>query len=148
MADIKSKQARSLNMAAIKSKDTKPELKLRKALWVRGYRFRKNYKELPGTPDIVLTKYKICIFVDSEYFHGKNFNSGYHSKKYKSLREQLEHSNHPEFWIQKIQNNMQHDEQINNELQGLGWKVIRFWSQDVIKNENECISRIEKAIWG
>ena len=70
MADIKSVEARSKNMSAIHSKDTKPEIVLRKALWNKGYRYRITLSTLPGKPDIVLTKYKICIFVDSEFFHG------------------------------------------------------------------------------
>lgn len=98
MADVLTTEQRKKNMQRIRSKDTKPEVVLRKALWHKGYRYRKNYKALPGKPDIVLTKQKICIFIDSEFFHGKDFESGYKSKKYSSLREQLEHSEHSEFW--------------------------------------------------
>lgn len=128
MADIKSAKARSKNMAAIHSKDTKAEVVLRKALWHKGYRYRKNVSSLPGKPDIVLAKYRVCIFVDSEFFHGKGFNGGYQSRKYTSLKEQLEHSNHPGFWLDKIQKNMSHDLKVNAELKGKGWKVLRFWS--------------------
>ena len=70
MADVLTKEQRHKNMQRIRSVDTKPEILLRKALWHRGYRYRKNYKELPGKPDIVIKKHKICIFVDSEFFHG------------------------------------------------------------------------------
>ena len=70
MDNLTSEQRRK-NMQHIKGRDTKPEIVLRRALWKKGYRYRKNYKDLPGKPDIVLTKYKICIFVDGEYFHGK-----------------------------------------------------------------------------
>ena len=146
MADIKTEQERSKNMSAIRGKDTKPELLLRKTLWKKGYRYRKNYRKLPGKPDIVLTKYHICIFVDSEFFHGKDFDSEYHSTKYSSLKEQLEHSNHSEFWLTKIQNNMKHDREVEAELNGLGWTVLRFWSKDVLKNTNDCVRVIQEAI--
>ena len=77
MTDVLTKEQRHKNMQHIRCENTKPEVLLRKALWRKGYRYRKNYKQLPGKPDIVLTKYRICIFVDSEFFHGKNFESGY-----------------------------------------------------------------------
>lgn len=146
MADIKSAKARSKNMAAIHSKDTKAEIVLRKALWHKGYRYRKNVNSLPGKPDIVLTKYRICIFVDSEFFHGKGFNGGYQSRKYTSLREQLEHSNHPGFWLEKIQNNMSRDLKVNAELKGKGWKVLRFWSKDVLDDTGRCVQTIEETV--
>lgn len=133
-------------MSRIKGADTKPEIALRKLLWHNGYRYRKNYKGLPGKPDIVLTKYRICIFVDSEFFHGKGFDSGYESKKYSSLREQLEHSNNSEFWLSKIQKNIDRDCRVNTELSGLGWTVIRFWSKDVLNKPVECLRIIEEAI--
>ena len=146
MADIKSAKARSQNMAAIHSKDTKAEIVLRKALWNKGYRYRKNVNSLPGKPDIVLTRYRICIFVDSEFFHGKGFNGGYQSRKYTSLREQLEHSNHPGFWLDKIQNNMSRDLKVNAELKGKGWKVLRFWSRDVLGDTGRCVQTIEETV--
>ena len=83
-------EQRHKNMSSIKSKDTSIELVLRKALWNKGIRYRKNYKELPGTPDIVLTKYKIAIFCDSEFFHGKDW---------EVLRPKLEIGKNPDFWI-------------------------------------------------
>ena len=82
----------SNNMRKIHSKDTSIELLLRKALWHKGYRYRKNYKALPGSPDIVLTKYKIAIFCDSEFFHGKDW---------EILKLRLEKGKNPDFWIKK-----------------------------------------------
>ena len=146
MADVLTKEQRHKNMAHIRAKDTKPEVLLRKALWKRSYRYRKNWKKLPGKPDIVLTKYHICVVVDSEFVHGKGFNSGYESRKYKSLKEQLEHSSNSEFWLEKIQKNMQRDRQINAELRNMGWQVLRFWSKDVIKDPDECIDSIQAVI--
>lgn len=144
--DILTPEQRHKNMQQIRSKDTKPEIVLRKALWHKGYRYRKNYKLLPGKPDIVLTKQKICIFVDSEFFHGKGFMSGYESKKYNSLREQLEHSTRPEFWLNKIQLNMQRDLEIDTKLYGLGWSVLHFWSKDVLRHTENCVQAVEEMI--
>lgn len=147
MADVLTKEQRHKNMTRIRAKDTKPEIVLRKALWKRGYRYRKNRKNLPGKPDIVLTKNKICIFVDSEFFHGKGFEGGYESRKYGSLKEQLEHSSNSEFWLEKIQRNMERDRKVDVMLKGLGWEVLRFWSRDVLKNTDECIRTIEEAVF-
>lgn len=114
--DRLTKEQRHKNMKNIRSKDTSIELKLRKELWRRGYRYRKNYTELPGKPDIVLTKYKIAIFCDSEFFHGKDW---------EVLKPQLEKGKNADFWIEKISKNQQHDDDINKQLQFLGWTVIQ-----------------------
>ena len=98
----------------------------------------KNMKNIHGTD----TKPEI----DSEFFHGKGYYGYYESNKYSSLKEQLEHSNHSEFWLNKITHNMEHDEKINAELKGLGWTVIRFWSKDVIKDPEQCVRTIEEFI--
>ena len=147
MADVLTKEQRHKNMQNIRSKDTKPEVILRKALWHKGYRYRKNDKSLPGKPDIVLAKYKICIFVDSEFFHGKDFEKGYKSSKYGSLKEQLKHGVNSEFWMNKIQRNMERDIEVNAALHGLGWIVVRFWSKEVLDNIGECISTIEDVVF-
>lgn len=91
--DVLTKEQRHKNMSHIKGKDTDIEIKLRKILWGKGFRYRKNYKLLPGCPDIVLIKYKIAIFCDGEFFHGKNW---------EEQRERLKHSNNSQFWISKI----------------------------------------------
>ncbi len=146
MADVLTKEQRHKNMQRIRSVDTKPEVMLRKALWKKGYRYRKNYKLLPGKPDLVITKYKICVFVDSEFFHGKDYESGYKSSKYNSLKEQLEHSNNSEFWLSKIEKNMKRDRQVDIDLRSRGWVVIRFWSKDVINNLDDCITAIDELV--
>ena len=125
-------------MQHIRSKDTKIEGLLRKALWKKGYRFRKNYKELPGKPDIVFTKYKIAIFCDGEFFHGKDW---------EVLKPRLEKSNNSEYWISKISRNKERDDEINKKLLFLGWTVIRFWGNDIKKNTDECIRVIEETIF-
>lgn len=118
--DNLTKEQRHRNMKNIKSKDTKIEVRLRKALWAKGYRYRKNDKKLPGKPDIVLSKYKIVIFCDSEFFHGKDW---------EVLKPRLEKGTHPEYWVKKIENNRKRDEEINKELIYEGWTVVRFWGK-------------------
>ena len=90
MTDVLTKEQRRRNMQNIKNKDTKIEVILRKALWKKGYRYRKNVKDIPGHPDIVLTKYKIAIFCDSEFFHGKDW---------EVLKPRLEKGDNGQFWI-------------------------------------------------
>lgn len=138
MADVLTPEQRHRNMQHIRSKDTKIELKLRKALWEKGYRYRKNYKELPGCPDIVLTKYRIAIFCDGEFFHGKDWDV---------LKPRLEKSNNSEFWIKKILRNMERDDEIDKQLLFRDWTVIRFWGKDILKNTDECIRVIEETIY-
>lgn len=131
-------QQRQKNMKHIKAKDTAIEVILRKALWERGYRYRKNYKGLPGHPDIVLTKYKIVIFCDGEFFHGKDW---------EKLKVRLKKSNNSEYWIAKIVRNMERDEEVNIQLRTLGWSVLRFWGKDIKKDVNGCITTIEEKIF-
>lgn len=137
MADVLTKEQRHKNMQHIRSNDTKIEVLLRKALWEKGYRYRKNYKKLPGKPDIALTKYKIAIFCDGEFFHGKDW---------EVLRPRLEKSNNSEFWISKIARNRKRDDEVNKKLLFMGWTVIRFWGNDIKKYTDECVKVIEEAI--
>lgn len=137
MADVLTKAQRHKNMKNIHAKDTKIEVILRRALWEKGYRYRKNYKKIPGSPDIVLTKYKIAIFCDGEFFHGKDW---------EILKAKLEKSNNSEFWINKISHNRKHDDEINKRLLFEGWTVIRFWGEDIKKKTDECVKVIEEAI--
>lgn len=138
MADVLTKEQRKRNMQSIRSKDTKIEMILRKALWSRGIRYRKNYSKIPGKPDIAITKYKIAIFCDSEFFHGKDW---------EQLKPRLQKGDNGEFWVNKIGKNREHDEQVNKELAFMGWTVIRFWGNDIKKNTDECIKVIEEAIF-
>lgn len=146
--DVLTTEQRHKNMRSIKAENTRPEVLLRRLLWQEGIRYRKNWKVLPGKPDIAITKYKIAIFVDGEFWHGKAYNGGdYEGHKYHSLKEQLEHGNNTEFWKNKIERNMQRDLEVEAELNGLGWKVIRFWSKDVLGHPEECLSVIEETIF-
>ncbi len=138
MADVLTKEQRKKNMQHIRANDTTIEVRLRKALWEKGYRYRKNYKELPGKPDIALTKYKIAIFCDGEFFHGKDW---------EILKPRLEKSNNSEFWINKISRNRQRDDEVNKNLLFMGWTVIRFWGKDILQNTDECVKVIEETIF-
>lgn len=126
------------NMKAIKGKDTSIEVKLRKGLWKAGYRYRKNYRSIPGCPDIALTKYKIAIFCDGEFFHGKDW---------EVLKPRLQKGKNPEYWVNKIQRNMARDNEKDKQLLFLGWTVIHFWGKEILKNTDECIRVIEETIF-
>ena len=128
----------SKNMKKIRSKDTSIEIQLRKKLWHKGYRYRKNYKLLPGSPDIVLTKYKIAIFCDSEFFHGKDWNM---------LKLRLEKGTNPDYWIKKIERNQARDWENDAKLIFLDYTILHFWGKDILKHTDECIQAIEEAIW-
>lgn len=136
--DVLNKEQRHKAMSHIKSKDTRIELALRKELWSKGYRYRKNYKALPGTPDIVLTKYKIVIFCDGELFHGNNW---------EVLRPKLLKGNNPEYWVKKIERNMGRDRENDKKLLFMGWTVIRFWGNDILKKPEQCVKVIEEVIF-
>ena len=136
--DNLTKEQRHKNMVNIKGKNTSIELCLRKALWNKGIRYRKNYKKLPGKPDIAITKYKIAVFCDREFFHGKDC---------EVLKPRLEAGNNAEYWVPKISRNRERDEEVNKELLFLGWTVIRFWGKEIKKNTDECIKVIEETIF-
>lgn len=134
----RSKEQTHRIMSGVHSKDTSIEVKLRKALWKKGYRYRKNVKGLPGKPDIVLCKYKIAIFCDSEFWHGKDW---------EVLKPKLERGNNPDFWVNKIERNRERDNRVDKELLFLGWTVIRFWGIDILKKTDECVKVIEETIF-
>lgn len=133
--DIHTPEQRSKNMRAIKATGTIDEVRLAKALWSLGYRYRKNNKTVFGKPDITFKKYKLAIFVDSEFFHGKDWESEKHRIK-----------SNTEFWHKKIERNIQRDKQVNSYLIQNGWTVLRFWSKDVKKHLDECIEKIVSII--
>ena len=133
--DKLTKEQRRKNMQAVKNKDSKIEMILKSALWEKGIRYRKNYSKLIGKPDIVLTKYCIAVFVDSEFWHGYNWESKKHEIK-----------SNKEFWINKIENNIDRDIFVTNQLRNDGWIVLRFWGKEVINNFEKCIREIDEAI--
>lgn len=122
-------------MQAIRSKDTSIELRLRKALWERGIRYRKNYKKLIGKPDIAITKYRIAVFCDSDYWHGYDWEN--RNQRIKSNRE---------YWIPKIERNMARDQEVNEALERDGWTVLRFWEWQIKKQLDICVDEILAAV--
>ena len=119
---------RSKIMGKIRGKNTKPELAFRKGLYAKGYRYRIDYKKLIGRPDIVLKKHKTVIFIDGEFWHGYNWKE--RKKRIKSNRE---------FWIAKIERNMQRDREVNAELKNQGYEVFRFWESAIKKDLEKCL---------
>ena len=128
-------EQRHRNMQAIKNKDSEIELMLRKELWHRGLRYQKNSKKVFGHPDIVFLGKKVAVFVDSEFWHGCDCEN--RKNDFKS---------HQEFWIPKIERNMQRDIEVNTTLQTNGWTVLRFWGKEIKNNLNGCADSIERAV--
>lgn len=127
-------------MSSIPSKDTEPELILRRALWKRNLRYRINYRQLPGKPDIVFTKYRIAVFCDGDFWHGHNWAL----RGMCSFEEEL--SSYSEFWRAKISKNVEHDKAISSALEATGWLVIRVWESDIRKDPDGCVERIIATI--
>ena len=128
-------EQRRKNMQAIKNKDSQIELLLRKELWKRGLRYQKNRTDIFGKPDIVFKGKKIVIFCDSEFWHGYNWEE--RKKDFKS---------HQEFWIPKIERNIERDIEVTNKLESEGWTVLRFWGNEIKKETEKCANIIEKAV--
>ena len=135
MMDVHTKEQRSRNMSAIHSSNTRIEDKLAKALFSKGYRYRRNDKSVIGKPDITFKRFKIAIFCDSEYFHGKDWHKEKHRIK-----------TNTDFWHKKIEQNMLRDRQVNAELLKNNWKILRFWGKEIQKNVDFCIEQIVNAL--
>ena len=123
------------NMQRVKSKDSEIEKILRNALWNKGYRYRKNVKDVFGHPDIVFKSKKVAIFCDSEFWHGYDWE---HKKQEIKTRQ--------DFWIPKIERNIQRDKEVNLKLSEEGWTVLRFWGTEIKKQTENCVKEIEKCI--
>lgn len=124
-------------MQAVKNKGSKIEQILAKAIWHRGYRYRKNDKTVFGKPDLTFKKYKIAVFCDSEFWHGKNWEE-----------RKKDHKTNIEFWHKKIERNIERDKEVNTALKSEGWIVLRFWGKDIKKNLVTCVNKIESTIDG
>ncbi len=127
-------EQRKKNMQRIRSKDTSIEIRLRKAVWHEGIRYRKNYNKLPGKPDIAITKYRIAIFCDSTFFHGRDFET---RKKPSTNRE---------YWDAKIRRNIERDRENDRIIRAMGWTVLRFWDTEINKNLEGCLQTIKEAV--
>ncbi len=120
-------EQRRKNMQSIRGKDTSIELKLRKELWKRGFHYRKNSKNVYGCPDIAFIGKKVAIFCDSEFWHGYDWENK--KKKIQTNRD---------FWIDKIEKNIERDKKVNEKLKSEGWTVIRFWGKEIQKDVVSC----------
>ena len=125
----------SFNMKQVKNKDSKIEVALRQELWSRGIRYRKNVNRVYGKPDIAFIGKKIAVFCDSEFWHGYNWEE--RKKDFKS---------HLEFWIPKIERNMERDREVTERLESEGWIVLRFWGNEIKRNTAHCADVIEKVV--
>ena len=132
--DHLSKEERSLNMSKIRSKDTLPEIRLRKALWRLGYRYRLYYKTLPGKPDIVIPKYGIVIFVHGCFWH-----------RHKNCIEASRPKTNSEYWELKIVKNIERDKKHQKEIKKMGYKVIIIWECTIKNDMEENIKLLEKS---
>lgn len=126
MSDVLTKEQRHRCMSNVRSKNTKPEIMVRKFLFANGYRYRVNRKDLPGKPDIVLPKYKTVVFINGCFWHG------HQNCKYATIPE----SNH-EFWLAKITGNVERDKQTRERLSQMGWRVIDIWQCQLKPREKE-----------
>ena len=128
-------EQRRKNMQAVKNKDSQIELLLRQELWSRGLRYRKNVNRIYGKPDIVFIGKKVAVFCDSEFWHGYDWEE--RKKDFKS---------HQEFWIPKIERNMERDAEVTAKLESEGWTVLRFWGNEIKKNTAQCVDIVEQAL--
>ena len=135
MADIKSKESRSYNMSRITGKNTKPEEMVRKYLFSKGYRFRKNDKRYPGKPDIVLPKYHVAIFVHGCFWH-----------RHEGCKDATTPKTRTEFWLEKFDKNVKNDQIKQEKLRELGWKVIVIWECELKRSFQETMDKVEKEL--
>lgn len=126
-------------MSAIKSKDTEPELLLRKALWKLGLRYRVNDRKLPGKPDVVFSRAKIVVFCDGDFWHGHNWAI----RGLKSFEEELE--SYSPFWREKISGNVERDKRNNEALEKDGWLVLRLWESEIRDDTDGCAAKVREA---
>jgi DNA mismatch endonuclease Vsr len=133
--DRLTKEQRRKNMQAVKSSGSKIETVLAKLLYSKGYRYRKNDKTVFGKPDLTFKKLKIAVFVDSEFWHGKNWDE-----------RKNDHKSNREFWHKKIERNIERDKEVNNILSEKGWIILRFWGSDIKKDLLNCAIQVETAI--
>ena len=124
------------NMQRIRNKDSEIEILLRNALWRKGYRYRKNIKNVYGHLHIAKKKKKIAIFCDSEFWHGYDWE---HRKE--------DFKKHREFWLPKIENNIERDKEVNERLESEGWTVLRFWGEEIKRDTAACVEKIEQCLF-
>ena len=122
-------------MSKVHLKNGKAEDILAKRIWHEGYRYRRNYKKLPGSPDIAIQRYNVAVFVDGEFWHGENW---------EERKAKLKHNR--EYWIEKIEENMARDKRVDGQLKEMGWLPVHFWEKQVLKNTDACVDAILELI--
>ena len=135
MKHPKSYDSTRKRMSKVRLKNGKAETILAKKIWHKGYRYRRNYKKLPGSPDVSILRYRVAVFVDGEFWHGENW---------EERKAKLKHNR--EYWIEKIEENMARDKRVDAQLKELGWLPIHFWEKQVLKNTDECVNTILELI--
>jgi DNA mismatch endonuclease (patch repair protein) len=135
MADVHSPEIRSYNMSQIKGKDTKPEVAVRRYLFSEGFRYRKNVKKLPGCPDIVLRRYKTCIFINGCFWH-----------KHEGCKYFVWPMSNTDFWRNKIETNVLRDKRNYEALENLGWKIIVVWECEIKKDFKRTMEQLKISI--
>lgn len=128
-------RAESEAKRAVKATDTRPEIRLRKELWARGQRYRKNAAFLPGSPDLVFLGKKVAVFVDGDFWHGRNW-----------VKRRARLKRNREYWIQKIEGNIARDKRVDRELEQLGWIIVRLWSTDIMRDASAAAEKVEGAL--
>jgi len=131
--DNLTKEQRKKNMSNIRSQNTKPERIVEKELKRRKIYFAKQVRNIFGNPDIVFRRKRVVVFIDSDFWHG-------HPKRFTKPKT------NQEYWLPKIENNIERDKNVNKELRRNGWKVIRLWEYDIKKDLNKCIKKILGAV--
>ena len=126
-------EATARRMANVKLKKGYAETLLAKGLWREGFRYRLNYKKLPGSPDIAILRHKIAVFIDGEFWHGYDW-----ERKKGSLKR------NKEYWVEKIEENISRDDRADKALILMGWTPIHFWTKDILKNEADCIKAVKE----
>lgn len=132
---MKTKEQITYNMKQIKNKDSKIEILLRKELWSRGLRYRKNVKSIFGKPDLAFIGKKVAVFCDSEFWHGYDWENRKNDFKV-----------HQDFWISKIERNIARDKEVTDRLQQEGWLVLRFWGNEIQSDASRCADIIEESL--
>jgi DNA mismatch endonuclease (patch repair protein) len=127
-------------MAAVRNKDSKAELALRRQLYARGLRYRLHARDLPGRPDLVVRKYRLAVFVDGDFWHGNAW-------KVRGLaRFEDQFPSNRDFWVAKIRRNMQRDQEVTATLVANGWTVVRLWESDVLASPAAAADRVQGAL--
>lgn len=127
-------------MRKIPQKDTRAEVFLRKELFRRGHRYRKNVLSLPGKPDILFTRAKLCVFVDGDFWHGREWRN----RGYSTIEEAFK--TNQDYWVKKIKTNIARDREVEKELEALGYSFLRIWESVVLKDVSSTANLVEESL--